>query len=419
MRIFLFAAQYPIPYKPYYDTQFAELVEAGHDVTIFTGRRGGGINEKVSRYGLADRTRSVPTTLRRAPASAWALASAWKRPGAAWSLAKRAAIGETAKLKVLNVLRALDVGTEAPDLCLVHGLGTAMGYRWLREAYPGVPVAMYYHGGEVPSVRDIDDAAAAAVFESFDIVFTNTGFSRRHAIERGCPPERVGILPVGFALEDFQPIEPRTYRRGGVLRLLSAGRMSEEKGFIYALEALRLLMDSGIRSFHYSLTGQGYIRPELEEFVRANGLSENVSFLGTISTHEVLRAMAEADVLLLPSIQVGNWVENQACAVQEAMLMKTLVLTSQTGGVPESIPEVMRPFSVPERSASGIASTLERLHQMADEEFVRLGEACRRFVSDNYDIRELNRRMITEAMAAVRNPKLPTESLRAVPAGLR
>ncbi len=398
-RIFLFAHTYPLPYKPYYDTQFADLVEKGHEVVIFAGRPNAHtLNERVRAYGLDRRVKHVPTTLRTLPRHARrVLQEVVQRPGDVF----RAAAAVTRRVPrpraaLANVGRAvMVVGEGRPDFCLVHGLGTAVMYRWLKDVFPDVTVAMYYHGGEVPTVPDLEDDLAAATFDRFDVVFTNTEFSRRHAIERGCLPDRVQILPVGFWIGDFNPGEGRAYRRGGTLRLLSAGRMSQEKGHIFALRALHSLIERGIHDVHYAMTGEGYTRPGLEAYVREHGLEEHVSFLGQISTEELLAEMQKADVLLLPSIQVGNWVENQACAVQEAMLMKAVVVTSRTGGVPESIPEDMRPFSVPESDADALADVLARIYGMSAEEIERLGATGRSFVEGKYDIRRLNERMLS------------------------
>jgi glycosyltransferase involved in cell wall biosynthesis len=286
---------------------------------------------------------------------------------------------------------------------------------WLRQVHPGVPVALYYHGGEVPLVRRMEDDVAARAFAMADVVFTNTEFSLAHAVERGCPPERAAILPVGFPLEDYLVPPGREYRPDGILRLVSAGRMSEEKGIIYALEALKLVIGRGERRIVYSLTGEGYLRPKLEAYVRENGLTPHVRFLGVLSTAGVLEAMAGADALLLPSIQVGNWVENQACAVQEAMLMGALVITSRTGGVPESIPPQMRRFVVPPGDSAALADAILRLAAMPVAELRSEAAACRRFVVERYDVARLDDELLETTLQARRGGRAetPTPAQRA------
>jgi glycosyltransferase involved in cell wall biosynthesis len=403
MRIAVLVSHYPAPFKPYYDAQFSQFLEDGHELQIFSARSLGEVlNEKVIRWGLGRRTAFFPATLRDTPSAVPALVKAflsvpgrsfrnltsgWRGGGRRW------------RTKLANGIRAVVIGSRQPDFCLVHELGTAVMFSWLREVFPEVPIGLYYHGGEVPSVSPLDDQAASTAFLIADAVFTNTRFSRDHAVKRGCPPERIHVMPVGFDLRDFQPPESREYRKGGTLRLLSAGRMSEEKGFIYALQALRhLVHERGITDIEYRLTGEGYIRGKLERYIEDNDLGDYVSFLGTISTEALIQEQTEADVLLLPSIQVGNWVENQACAVQETMLLKGVVIVSRTGGVPESVAPEMRRFITEEKDWRGLAKSIEEVYRMSETELSELGERGREFVRKNYDIARLNRELIEKTL---------------------
>lgn len=68
MRIYAFTQYCPSTFKPYFDTQFAQLVRDGHELTVFAkGRQGAVVNEKVARLGLEARTRPYPTTLHTLP----------------------------------------------------------------------------------------------------------------------------------------------------------------------------------------------------------------------------------------------------------------------------------------------------------------------------------------------------------------
>jgi colanic acid/amylovoran biosynthesis glycosyltransferase len=403
MRIALFTEHYPATYKPYFDTQFADLVEQGHDITIYAGGRlsDSSLNEKVVRWRLDGMVRQFPTTLRTLPATARNILA---RGPAAVPLRAAARLTAQSPLRrrIVEMARLRVLRGPSPDLCLLHGLSAAALYPWIGQAFPTTPVALYYHGGETPSTRVLRNERVTTAFQRADVVFTNTAFSRDHAIERGCPADRIHVLPVGFDLRDYVPPVPRLYRADGVLRLFSAGRMSEEKGYAFALEALALLQQEGFRDFTYTLTGNGYYRPRLEEYVRSHGMEDRVRFLGTLTTGQVIRAMGEADALLLPSVQVGNWVENQACAVQEAMLMNTPVIVSRTGGVPQSVAPEMAPFICEPGSAPDLARAIRDLAALTADELARLGRAGRAFVEARYDITALNRRLLEVATATSR-----------------
>lgn len=403
MKIFAFAHRYPAPFKPYYDTQFADFLKRGHDLTIFsaTPPARDGLSEKVVDWELDHHTRRLPVSLRTIPACvASYLKGGLRRPRSLASSVRRVFNdgGQmTPREYIRRFARLLAVEAGEPDVCLVHGLGTAVHLRWLRNVFPDAAVVMYYHGGEVPSVPSLDPDLVDRTFEAFDLVFTNTEFSRDHAVGRGCPPERIRILPVGFDLDAFPP-PPRERDAQGPLKLITASRMSEEKGHIYALQALKRLVSSGMGNVVYSMTGQGYTRPHLEEFVNEHGLEDKVRFLGTVPMGRLMDAMRKADVLLLPSVHVGNWVENQATAVQQGMLHGCLPVVTQTGGVPESIPPCMERFSVPERDSEALAGSLENIYRMAPQRREKLGRQCRSWVKDNYDIVKLNEEMLSLAL---------------------
>src|SRR5690606_23225732 len=104
---------------------------------------------------------------------------------------------------------------------------------------------------------------------------------------------------------------PRRYRPRGKLRLVSASRFGEEKGHVYAFEALAQLRSAGFDNFEYRVIGGGTaeMRTMLEERVRQLGLEDRVTFEGSPSTRAVITALGQADVLLLPSFEYRGIVE--------------------------------------------------------------------------------------------------------------
>ncbi len=123
-----------------------------------------------------------------------------------------------------------------PDVCIVHNLRAA-ARPVLENIYPNAVITMHYHGGELPGVPvPPPTSCRRSAFNSFDVVFTNTQNSREHAISRGTLPRRVVISQVGFdatLIKVSQSI-------GGKLNVLMVGRLSEEKGFLFGLQALRV-----------------------------------------------------------------------------------------------------------------------------------------------------------------------------------
>lgn len=401
MRVYTFAEHFPNPYKPYYDTQFAQLLEDGHDLRVFTfGKYVATRNAKLDAYALDRRTTYLPFTLRTVPAMLPALVrEAAIRPSALWrGLAATRDPEQSAKRNLLDAARALLLPEEPPDLVLIHNLITAQFLGFLVRLYPTARVALYFHGGELPDGHPIPAVEARRVFRYTHRVLTNSVFSRRQIIERGCPPEKVAIVPVGFRLDDYRPAPRKQYRASGLLRVITVGRVSVEKGLQFALDAAQHLRARGIDRFRLRIIGAGTALAELRRNAHAAHLAPLVEFAGEKPHHALADEYRDADVLLLPSIPTDTWEENQACVLQEAMLMKLVVIASRTGGVQESIAPEQRRFSVVPRDSAGIARRIEQILALDEGEMQRLGEAGRAFAREHYDIRQINRKLLDESL---------------------
>jgi glycosyltransferase involved in cell wall biosynthesis len=403
VRIYVFTEHYPNTFKPYFDTQFAEFLQQGHEVRVFAfGRFKAVINPRVRTLGLVKRTRYCPLTLRHLPAFGLSLLGGLcdsprqrgRNALKAWDP------DEGPRRNLLDLSRSLLLPVEPPDLCLVHNLVTAESFGFLGEVYPRARIVLCLHGGEIPRGRTIDAAAQHRAFARTHRVFTNTAFARDQAVARGCAPEKVVVNPVGFSLEDYTAPDPKAYRPDGRIRLLSVGRVSPEKGLVHALEAVRALVASGVREVRYRIIGAGPQLVELKSWVRTHGLGGHVEFSGERSSDEVVEAYRQADALVLPSVPTGTWAETQACVVQEALLMKLPVVATRAGGVPESLAPAMHRFLVPPGDASALQAQLRALLLLPRQSWRELGEAGRAFAVERYDIRHLNARLLRESLPA-------------------
>lgn len=398
MLIYIFTDYYPSNVKPYFDTQFEQFVKDGHQIRIFANSsQGDELEDKVRVLGLDKMTSHTPSTIKTILPFWGAISGALiKNPFQRISGIFRI-ITKTASIKqnFLYCMRAMMLPLEKPDLCLVHNLRSAVQFPFLRNIYQTVPVAFYYHGGEVAGVATINNVEAKRAFHSADNVFTNTESSKEHAIGRGCDVDKITVCPVGFNLSEFVADENREYKKDGILHLLTIGRMSKEKGHIYALKAMAGLLGEGATNFQYNIIGGGPLRDELKAFVDKNGLTNHVHFLGHVTRERLYQEIKSSDVHILPSIIVGTWQENQACVVQEAMLFQTLVIVSTAGGVPESTAPIMHQFNVEPENPKMIMKSLKKLLATSQEDMQQMGKECRRFSNAHYNIEALNAKILS------------------------
>ncbi|HZS59902.1 MAG TPA: glycosyltransferase [Gemmatimonadaceae bacterium] len=395
--IYAFAEYFPDPFKPYLDTQFAQLVSEGHALRVFAFGSWGDIgNTPMRRFRLGERTEYLPVSREGLRDSRAALSRSLVAHPTRLRAAIAAAHAPKITTRVVQAAQGMLLPDVAPDLCLIHNLTTATHLAAIGRLYPDSRVALYYHGGE--TAAPLDPELVRAAFARADVVFANTNYAGDHAVARGCPPDRIRILPLGFDLSQFTVRSERVYLPNGVLRLIAVGRLSPEKGFAHLIDALALVIHDGGVAVHLTIVGDGDERDALEARARAAGIDSHIRFAGVLPHASVLEELHHADALVLSSIPTPTFEENQGCVLQEAMLCRLAIIASDTGGVPESVAPAMLEWLVPPGDATAIAERIRRLANVPVAELNTLGWVSRRFAESRYDARPLTRRLLRESL---------------------
>lgn len=128
------------------------------------------------------------------------------------------------------------------------------------------------------------------------------------------------------------------------LHLVTVGRVENEKGHRFLIEALKELENARV-----TVIGDGSRRKELEAL--ASDYDLNVDWRGTITNREQLFAlMKSCDVFVLPSLTEG-----MPRALIEAMAVGLPCVATDVGGVPEILPQQ---FMAKPRSAVSLAEKI-------------------------------------------------------------
>ena len=204
----------------------------------------------------------------------------------------------------------------------------------------------------------------------------------------GVPSEQIQVINNGVDTSRFFAGEELELRRElGLtpeeLLILAVGRLSEEKGIGFLLEALAQLVPrfSGIR---LAVVGDGPEREALEERTGSLALGEHVSFLGMRS--DIPALLRAADVFALPSLK-----EALPIALLEAMASHCCVVASRVGGVPFALEDGRDGLLVdPGDPAQLVASLSEVLED--DLRRKALGEAGRARVELDFTLEGTARR---------------------------
>lgn len=174
-------------------------------------------------------------------------------------------------------------------------------------------------------------------------------------VDLGVPADKVTVLRNGVDLKMFQPAPDRAALRRSLnitgTALLSVGNLIESKGHDLAIRALLDLPDTCLL-----LAGGGVEENNLRALARSIGVTDRVTFLGTVK-HDALRDYyGAADLLVLASRSEG-W----ANVLLEAMACGTPVVASDVGGSPEVVAAPEAGLLMPERTTAALVGAVKSL----------------------------------------------------------
>jgi glycosyltransferase involved in cell wall biosynthesis len=178
-------------------------------------------------------------------------------------------------------------------------------------------------------------------------------FCRQKFVQGGLPADRVAVKP-NFV--DSPQVVQRP--RNG---LLFVGRLSEEKGVAVLAQAMHLLPGMGLR-----VAGTGPAGTHL------NGMA-GIELLGRLTPQQVLREMATATALVVPSICH----ETFGLVVVEAFATGTPVIASRTGALADLVEDGRNGLLFTPADAADLASKL-RWAANHPEPMAAMGRAGRR-----------------------------------------
>jgi glycosyltransferase involved in cell wall biosynthesis len=207
--------------------------------------------------------------------------------------------------------------------------------------------------------------------------FNLTWLRARH----GAAAARVQRIYNGLDLEEFAFSSPRARPP----RVVFVGRLVQKKGVEVLLEACAQLAGRGV-AFQCDVIGTGPLEPALRSLAARQGLAGRVRFLGAQPRLAVIGHLRGAAALAAPCVVSADGDRDGLPTVLlEAMALGTPCVATAVTGIPEAVRDEDTGLLVPERDAGALASAIARL--LAGRSLrVRLAEAARRLVAEEFDV---------------------------------
>ncbi|MCA9264280.1 MAG: glycosyltransferase [Planctomycetales bacterium] len=158
------------------------------------------------------------------------------------------------------------------------------------------------------------------------------------------------------------PTEPPT-----APRLVSVGRLHEQKGTLLLLDAAHRLVASG-EPLELILIGDGPMRGEVEQRISELGLSDRVKLLGWQTGAEIQAWLARSRALVLPSFAEGLPV-----VIMESLAMYRPVITTYIAGIPELVSNGDCGWLVPSGDVRSLVHAMEEAVHASEDKLAALG----------------------------------------------
>jgi len=404
LRIAVYLPTFPELSNAFIVNQIIGLIDRGHDVDLFarSAKSFENAHDVVHRYALSDRMRHIVVPS-----------------------ARLARIGSVARLLATRhgwhpaALDALNPFVDVRESLRMVGFHTAVSF--LRaQRYDVVHAQFGHHGSRLSRLRRrgaIDAAIVtsfrgadltvhvsrdvrrfAELFRTGDLFLPVSSEFHRRLVALGVPEQRIRVLRSGIDVDRFA-FAPRQ-RSNGRTTLMCVGRLTEKKGFAYAVDALAMLHARG-HDVDLVIIGDGPLLGSLRSRAAALGVADRVTFHGPRTHASVVATMHAAHILVAPSVTAATGdQEGIPNVLKEAMATGMPVVSTTHSGISELVEHGVNGLLAPEHDVEALTTHLEALLHHP-EGWGAMGAAGRRKVENEYDMEPLNDDLVRNYRAAM------------------
>ncbi|MDE4059677.1 glycosyltransferase family 4 protein [Phaeobacter gallaeciensis] len=324
--------------------ELVALEAAGHSFEIWSLRH----PTDVKRHPLHDRLQAqvnyLPEYLFQEPERVWrARETAQKLPGYAearriWRADLRR---DPSRNRIRRFGQACVLATEMPDAVLglyAHFLHTPSSVARYAAIMRGLPWSFSAHAKDIWTSPDweirekLSSNDHGATFGA-----TCTAFGAKHLQEMSDDPARIDLIYHGLDLSRFPAPPERIWRKASdPLYLMSVGRLVEKKGFDRLIAALALLPKD--LDWHWTHIGGGGLGDLLQGIAEDAGVADRITWRGACDQPEVIEAMRQSDIFVLPSrVAADGDRDGLPNVLMEAASQRLPILSTPVSAIPEFI----------------------------------------------------------------------------------
>lgn len=284
------------------------------------------------------------------------------------------------RFTLLNRLKFYPVLWHQPDIFHLQWAKGLKDWIWVRDF--DMKLVLSLRGTQINQSPVADKELAndyKSLFPHVDAFHSVSEDIAEQAQKYAAKKENIKVVYSGI---DLMSLNRNPKKESNVLKIISVGRPHWVKGYTYALDACKLLKDKGF-NFEYTIIGASK-NIELAYQVQDLGLQEYVKLFDTMPFEKVQQAIRNSDLFLLPSLNEGL-----ANVVLESMMHKTLVLTTDCGGMSEVVSNGDNGFMVPIRDSKAMSEKILEISTLSEAERKKLTENAYTTVKEQHNTEQM------------------------------
>lgn len=183
------------------------------------------------------------------------------------------------------------------------------------------------------------------IYENIQIFHVPSTFMKNKLIQGGLEKHKIAKLYYTINIDEY-PFSPNYEDY-----FIYYGRLSEEKGILTLLKAMR-----GVKHSKLLIVGDGPQYSELVQYSEANQLG-NVCFVGKKEGQELKSIVSKAKFVIVPS----EWYDNSPLVIYEAFSLGKPVIGTEIGGIAELVEHQINGLLFEVKDTEGLQAAICRL----------------------------------------------------------
>jgi len=282
-----------------------------------------------------------------------------------------------------SVLYAIKLKRYKVNHIHVHFALNSCTYAMIISMYTDIPYSFTIHAHDI-FISELSELLEEKFYRS-KFAVSISEYNKRYILKfyPAIDPQKIKIVHCGI---DIKQLCHEDRKLNNTFDILAIGRLVEQKGFEYLIQACRILKQLQKFNFQCKIIGEGKERPKLERLISEYGLTQTVYLLGSKEQSEVLRTMKNTHLFVLPCVaEESGAMDGIPVALMEAMALEIPVISTMISGIPELVKNNAGILVAP-KDAEALAMAIGKIAKLKTKQRVDMGSKARMIVAKQFNL---------------------------------